>query len=1339
MKYTPRTFLRIFFVSCLLFSLANARNRTSSLATIADFRIYDMAHDSLGFLWVASARGIMVYDGYTYRSCGTNSLPSPEFQGTPLHILTLRHELWIGSDRGLYRFDPVTNTTQEYLVASHHPLQITDMVSDSHGDLWVGTAHNGLLKWDRQTDQLSPASYTNGSRIANDPTLQSISTLYVDEQQNLWIGSQRHGVVWCYNIPERSLERRTISAKSGAPHAITRFGNNELWVGTDNGLICYDLQKNQQAELPASIQNTPELKSNMIQCIELIDNNNYVLTSTKRVYKYCISTGETTPLNIQSDSEPFLGTINCLLSDQHGHLWIGTAEEGVVGVNSGKASLRTAPFRALLHGEPVTACSEDSLYGRLWLGTRYNGLYMQSSAETTLNLREVDPSTARALEHQAVTALLCSRHGEKLWIGTTQQLYVAPLTANGLHEGVAIQGVGAVTQIIEDRKQNIWVASLKGLYLFEKGITARRRTLVHDRSIMALAALDNGQVAYAQHGRDLMVTDMNGTVHKPLLAEKLLDGERLANCSALLQATDGSLWIGDNQLGILHFTPSSQTVERLSEKLGIVGDRIVSLAQDRNNDLWVATAMNLLRYDPRHRQTYGYHHDDGLGSGQLSDRALIACADGSMIVGGNRGAYRYIRTAQIGGYLPSVIIERLTTRPHDKGKAPETYSTAYQQQLALKHRNNSFTIDYTGIDFDQPSKLEYAYRLDNFDNNWIEAGSHRRATYTNLPSGVYRFRLKARNSDGDWGPERSVVIRIRNNFWQSGWAITLYICLAGCAAAYATRFLRKAAHDRLQMEASATQLAQLQQHQRDKEDHDQSVANELNSSLRLMHEHIALLQHNTWAGLSDARLIPSLAYNSGRLKRLVCQLDAQRSGSRDGRPPLQPMAIQTVVRDIFHAFRFRASARNIDYSLRISDEPIVVKADHDLFEKCFNNLISMVVDQTVQHGTLTITIETLSPQQVTAWCPDYDARMSAYTHFLVSCSVEGEQSTNPHIEQPYHAIQTLVQQQNGCSHMSLDNDHTLQIGFILECSTENTKLSDTGTSTHLVPSDPEPADETITPPQSDHPTILVVDDDTQIHAQLHEALHNSYAMIHAYDGAEALQMIRIHTPQVILSDIRMPEMDGMALCRTIKNDPQYSHCIFILLTAQEQTDTEGYRAGADAFIAKPFENEQLRSIISGQLNNRERLKNYFANLSARQKSENSEASEQTIPDTLSEIDRRFMEKLHIFIEKGIEDPEININTMAVELGFSRTSFYRKMKLLTDMSPNDYVRNFKMKKAARLLVEGNLSIAEISDQTGFGTQSHFSTAFKKFFGVSPKDYKEKWHAEHHKNHDHKITV
>lgn len=278
-----------------------------------------------------------------------------------------------------------------------------------------------------------------------------------------------------------------------------------------------------------------------------------------------------------------------------------------------------------------------------------------------------------------------------------------------------------------------------------------------------------------------------------------------------------------------------------------------------------------------------------------------------------------------------------------------------------------------------------------------------------------------------------------------------------------------------------------------------------------------------------------------------------------------------------------------------------------------------------------------------------------------------------------------------------------------------------------------PVVQTPSPPKGR--TILIVEDDPQIHTLLHEILHIEYDLLHAYNGTEGVQMAREQMPEMIISDIRMPEMDGIALCKTIKNDPQLSHTIFILLTAKNRIEEriEGYNCGADAYINKPFRADHLISVIHSQTNNRDRLKAYFSDKGLHAEQEEPFGDNDRIPGNLPEIDQRFMEKLHSFIDKSIENPDININVIAVELGFSRTSFYRKMKSLTGLAPNDYVRNFKMKKAAKLILEGNLSIAEISDQTGFGTQSHFSTAFKKYFGVSPKDYKEKWKEEHKRSH------
>lgn len=266
-------------------------------------------------------------------------------------------------------------------------------------------------------------------------------------------------------------------------------------------------------------------------------------------------------------------------------------------------------------------------------------------------------------------------------------------------------------------------------------------------------------------------------------------------------------------------------------------------------------------------------------------------------------------------------------------------------------------------------------------------------------------------------------------------------------------------------------------------------------------------------------------------------------------------------------------------------------------------------------------------------------------------------------------------------------------------------------------------------------TILIVEDDPQIHTLLHEILHIEYDLLHAYNGTEGVQMAREQMPEMIISDIRMPEMDGIALCKTIKNDPQLSHTIFILLTAKNRIEEriEGYNCGADAYINKPFRADHLISVIHSQTNNRDRLKAYFSDKGLHAEQEEPFGDNDRIPGNLPEIDQRFMEKLPFVHRQKHRKSGYQHQRDRRRIGFQPNQFLPQNEEPNRPGSERLRTEFQNEKAAKLILEGNLSIAEISDQTGFGTQSHFSTAFKKYFGVSPKDYKEKWKEEHKRSH------
>ncbi|MDD3107599.1 MAG: response regulator [Alistipes sp.] len=1098
----------------------------------------------------------------------------------------------------------------------------------------------------------------------------------------------------------------------------------------------------------------------------MIDSSNYIITSTFHAYKYSVVSDVVTNLSVQQGLDQQNNDIICALKDRQGNIWLGTFEQGILKINSTQRTFNT-PSAAItsLNSEAITACCSDTRFHRLWFGSKYSGLYIRNANGTIRHLDHTNHPALGSIERAQVRALFCDAQ-DRIWIGIGRTLIVGKLTESGFTELVTLKNFSPVSAINQDYAGNVWVGSYAGLYFFGRKITDPPTQITRKGPVTAILPERNNQLIYAEYGQNIFITENKTFESKPLIPEQLMtDTLSLNACVDLWRTKDGNLWIGSYTKGLLRYDPINRKFTQYLQNQGLPSNDVLAILEDQNGMLWMSTSNGIARFDPKSEQFRNFNETDGLINTQFFEKSIGADEEGTLYIGGNAGVECFQpNNIRPNSFHPLGILEDIKVMNRSvlsDPKNPQPDAIPYAQRITLLHRQNSFSIDYTGIDYNDADKLRYSYKLDGYDKEWIEAGSNKKASYANLPAGEYRFRLRVQNGDGVWSPESALDITVKPSPWQTLWAYLIYCGLIVAAIYFGTRF-----YIRIQYDRKARELAE-QQHAHDlavnqqKIDFYGNISHELRTPLTLINGNIELLAQSTKTGSSEQKLISMLSYNSNRLLRLLNQLlDLSRMGHDS--IPLQVTLtdIVPIIRNVANSFRFNAQSREIDYSLHLEQDPLRIYTDEDVLEKILTNLISNAIKYTPRHGRITIEVMSLHGPLAAKAYGDLLTPTFEYMEFRITNSgrildpeqlkhmferfgrLEEEQIHGTGIG--LHYTRTLVLRQHGAiraTSSSIEGGVTMsfvipteQRAFAPQELVNREEIQDEQiyVSADIPPMNFENPDTPVVQlPTQKESTILVVEDDPQIHTLLNNMLRNQYNILHAYNGREGFDMLREKMPEMVISDIRMPEMDGIVLCKSIKSDPQLSHIAVILLTAKTRIEEriEGYNCGADAYINKPFRADHLLSIIHSQMENRHRLKNYFNDQNQSRSSEEEELAQ--ITNSLSEMDQRFMEKLHSFIDKSIENPDININVMAVELGFSRTSFYRKMKSLTGLAPNDYVRNFKMKKAAKLILEGNLSIAEISDQTGFGTQSHFSTAFKKYFGVSPKDYKEKW-KEDHKN-------
>ena len=1319
---------------------------------LSSLQIRDIRQDRSGYLWIATAQGLNRYNGYEYallskdENTSQTILPSNNI----LRIIPDDEDnLWIATSRGLCRYDLKADKITTYPIEDKSEYHITDLVEDPQGTIWMSTFRYGVYRID------SPESSPIRLDIPDDAP-QTAQALLQEDTTALWIGYSNPSALCRYDRRKNEFDFYRLPNYIEI-NCLAKFGHSQMWIGTDQGILAYDTHNRRLTTLPASLGNNPKLSGAKIYSIILNNKGEYTITSTCGAYKYSPKTNRLTRLSSEFEENSENNDITCTLEDMQGNLWFGSFAQGIYKTKKTDGSfLHRKDLLAPLDGKSITACCEDRKFGRLWFGSQYSGLY---SIGKNGSVRHFDASHHPAFgttDGNFIRTLFCDEAGQ-IWIGAGRHLIIGRLDANGFREIATFKNFGRILTVAPDGEGNIWIGGSSGLYCFPAGATFPTQ-VAGNTSVTAISAYGKNKIAYSAYEQDIFIVDNRDFEPKRLFADGN-DSLAMNACSDIYRSRNGELWAGSHSQGLLRYDPASKKAVRYTRQNGLPSNDVLALSESGDGQLWITTSAGLSKLDTRSGRISNFNESDGLRNTQFYDKTLLFASDGYIYIGGNSGV-DCIRpdSVKLDSYCPSIIFEDLKVQnksvvPGAKD-SPVKQSIAFSDEMVLSHRQNSFSIDYAGIDYNHSGKLRYAYRLDGFDKDWIEAGSHRRASYSNLSPGRYRFRLKVQNGDGIWSPETTIDIRVKASPWLTGWAYALYILTALSLTVLITKLYFSTKFNKKSLEISEKQRLHEQKIARQKIDFYDNISHELRTPLTLINGNIDLLLQQHKAENGEKKLFSTISYNTNRLLKLIDQLlDFSKMENDALSLRVSPTEIVPLVRNIGDSFRFNIRNRGILYKLHTEREHLQAYADEDMIEKIVTNLISNAVKYTPDHGSIRVEIHTTTAEEVQR---KYDAPTPFAGQYMeleianTSDPIGPEQLARifdrfARLEPTdkkgrmngtgigLHYTKALIQKHRGFIRATWDETSGLTMSFVVPMEAGAYRPEEI-----CAPSPVKASDGIVLPPDDELPvmreptgkkahTLLIVEDDPQIHSLLHDILHKDYDLLHAYDGEEGLKICREQMPDLIVSDIRMPGTDGYELCATVKNTPRLNHIAVILLTAKTRIEEqiEGYDCGADAYINKPFRLKHLQSVIRSQIGNIDRRK---ARLAPSPDTPADTIQEvpggKPMPASLSDIDQRFLEKLHSFIDKSIENPDININVIAVELGFSRTSFYRKMKSLTGMAPNDYVRNFKMKKAAKLILEGNLSIAEISDQTGFGTQSHFSTAFKKYFGVSPKDYKDK---------------
>lgn len=1270
--------------------------------------------DRTGFLWVGTKDGLNRFDGFSFRTFKRDILDKNSIGNNYIKVLheDNRGKIWVGTDAGIYVYDPYTEQFSQFLVQADNKVVINKTISAIEGNgsyIWIAVESQGIFCYDVQSGLLRNFDLKSHDISSN------IECLKEDRNGVLWLGSYGEGLFYskdnlktireftddngekvfrddvilkiipgaynCLYVGSVKEGLKELSLSSGKVRDLLQIDNNnekifirdiminsdnELWLGTESGIYIYNLRTNNYLHLESSFYDSYSLSDNAIYCLCKDREEGIWIGSYFGGLNYYPK--QYTHFNKYYPTDTSNGLrgkrVREFCADPSGLIWISTEDGGLSNYNpqTNKISF-FEPSRAFSNVQCLLPDGDN-----LWVGTFSKGVKVIN--RNTGHIKSYNKgSTSNSLNDDNIFAMLRTSDGT-IYLGTLFGLLKYNRATDDFFVIPELKGK-FIYDIKEDRHGDLWLATYSdGVFCYD--INKKKwKNYLH-----------------------------NETDEKSLPYNKV---------TSIFEDSRHQIWITTQGRGFCRFDPSTETFIRYDERNGLPNDVIYQIVEDDKGLFWITSNKGLICFNPVDNFIKNYTVVDGILSNQFNYRSGFKSEDGSLFMGSIDGFIRFEpKDFSESKYKPTPVITDflLYNKRVSVGerKSPLQRSIIYTDSLILNSKQNSFSFRVAALSYLSPHTNILKYKLEGFDKDWLLMTESPLINYSNLKYGDYVFRLKI--SDPTMPSienEKILFIRILPPFYLSPWAYVLYVLIFGSFVYYIVYNIRKRAtmRERREMEKFEQQKAL--------EIYDAKirfftdVAHEIRTPLTLIKgplENILLTDYIDDMIRDDLNI---MNHNTDRLLNLTNQLlDFQKIESKGFQLSFTECNISDILRGCYLQFKLSTQQMNLNFVLRLPDKDLFAHIDKEAFTKIISNLFSnaMKYAQTYIEVKLDVDDEKRELRVVIKNDGNIispDMREEVFKPFVRLNNIETSKPL------PGTGIGLALSRSLAKLHQG-----SLYIEDYADCNSFCLVLPMTVYDEKALPLPVivQPED------SSSRLAILIVEDDPELLAFIVKQL-SAYTIFTATDGNEALNVLDSNIVNLIITDVMMPHMDGFELCRILKSNIDYSHIPVILLTAKTnlRSKIEGLEAGADMYIEKPFSVEYLRACASNLIHNRIKLKEIFVNSPL--VAANSMA--------FTKADEDFLKKMNEIILDNIDNPEFNMDDMVGTLHMSRSVFYRKIKGILNMNPNEYLRLERLKKAAELLLAGNSRINEVCYLVGFNSPSYFAKCFQKQFGILPKDF------------------
>ncbi|RDC54533.1 hybrid sensor histidine kinase/response regulator [Pedobacter chinensis] len=1305
--------------------------------------VLSITQDGNGFMWFGTRYGLNRYDGYNIKVYQYSETDSTSISNNYITCLfsDSRKNLWIGTSVGLNLYNEKGDAFERVITQTKNPKGISSHVincftEDKKGNIWIGTLNGlNLLK----DGNLSDIKKFFNTKTGNGP-YHNVRSVMEDHEGNIWVGTS-NGLLKM--TAENGKYKTTVFQNHGnaadiSENYITNIiedRNHQIWISTQSkGLNLF---------IPAT-QNFKHFKHTALDQNSIISNTlrNMVVDDAGKLWVGTLDgisimdTQNFSCKNLQFDPDNKRSlnqnSVHRLYKDQNGSIWVGTYFGGI-NINYPYTTAFTiynrSRSRSSINNNVISGFAEDE-NKNLWIGTEGGGVNYFDRANQRFTAFQ-NTGNSNTLRSNLVKKVYLAHDG-KLWIGTHSgglNVYdVKTKTFKSFNFSSQNEDVpDEITAIVEDKTHHLIVATQRnGIKISNPEKTTFYKFNLppsFSASAKVKALMVSGYRTYFGTTNGFFIYDeARRQFYSILDPQSMQPISYYINC--ITETKNKEIYIGTYNNGLVLYDQKKNNTIVYTVKNGLPNNNILGILEDEKDNLWISTANGLSMFDRKNKTFKNYTVADGLPGNEFNANAFFKSSTGEMFFGGYNGFISFFPDhIQSNNKASKLVITEL--KLHNKPVKINGEDGLLDQNVSLKDKlifasdQNTFSLSFALLNFIKPEKNRYAYKLDGFEKNWNYVNTST-ASYTNLPSGSYTFLVKGINNDGIYSANvRQITIVVNPPFYRTWWAYLFYFCVLSAILFIVVRYLL--------IRAVLTKEKEINEH---KLEFFTNISHEIRTPLTLIVGPLEKLMENAKDNPSLNRDLQPIKNNADRLMNLVTELlDFRKAESGKMKLNVSPGNLVKFCKEIFIAFQNMALSKEIDYIFKSEKEEIELYFDKVQMEKVLFNLLSNAFKFTPNGGKISLEITLTEQLAILQICDNGNGIPLENQSNLFNNFYQANANTTIGTGLGLSFSKSIVELHHGkitFKSTPVSQNQNGSTCFMVSLKTGKAHFNPSDFITDYVYYDdainynlPEASKNQLTgvneqPDQKKRKyNILLVEDNNDVRAFIKDSIKETYNIYESENGLKGLESATELIPDLIISDVMMPVMDGLELCRKLKTDERTSHIPVILLTARSAYvhQINGFENGADAYIMKPFNLKILELNIHNLLNARETIKRKFAQVIT------LEPKNMVINST----EQNFLNKIIQIIEDHMADPEFDVPTLSSAIGMSQPVLYKKIRALTDLSVNDFIKSLRIKRAAQLLKQNAGNIAEVAYAVGFNDRKYFSLEFKKHFGKNPSEF------------------